>query len=225
MQARLEIGLNNMFWKILDKNRLDILPKLISLTKGFYLAGGTALALQIGHRDSIDFDFFTKNSLSNTELFERIETAFKDSEVVKTQDEKGTLSVLINKNIKLSFFEYKYDLIGPLVKSEFFDLASIEDIGCMKLSAVVSRYLLKDYVDLYWILHQISLPDLMVLNQKKLPDLETNLVLKSLVYFDDVVLEPLVFKNKMEISFPEIKEFLREEVVKFENESSEKLDV
>ncbi|MFA6007200.1 MAG: nucleotidyl transferase AbiEii/AbiGii toxin family protein [Candidatus Shapirobacteria bacterium] len=204
-----------MFWNILDQNRLNILPKLTDLSKDFYLAGGTGLALQLGHRDSIDFDFFTKTAFSNMEIFNKIKRVFIGHIIVKNQDEKDTLTVFIDENIKLSFFRYKYDLIKPLVSTEFFKLASIEDIGCMKLSAIVSRYLLKDYVDLYWILHQISLSDLISLDQKKHWELDTNLVLKSLVYFDDVELEPIVFKNKMEVSFDEVKKFLRKTVKKF----------
>jgi len=204
-----------MYWDILDKNRIDILPKFVELTDGFYLAGGTALALQLGHRDSIDFDFFTKNNFSNEDLFKKIKDVFSGFMVIKTQDEKGTLTAIINESIKLSFFEYKYDLVKPLIDTDFFKIASIEDIGCMKLSAVVNRYLLKDYVDLYWILHQINLKDLIALNQKKYRDLDTNLVLKSLVYFDDVVIEPIIYKNKMEVTFDEIKEFLKESVLNF----------
>lgn len=204
-----------MFWNILDQDRLKILPKLTTLSRDFYLAGGTGLALQLGHRDSVDFDFFTKDDFSNTEVFNKIKIAFAGEVIVKNQDEKDTLTVFINNNIKLSFFRYKYDLIKPLISTEFFKLASIEDIACMKLSAIVSRYLLKDYVDLYWILHQISLSDLISLNQKKQQELDTNLVLKSLVYFDDVVLEPIVFKNKMEVGFEEVKEFLRKKVKEF----------
>jgi hypothetical protein len=202
-----------MYWDILDQSRLNILPKLTNLADKFYLAGGTGMALQLGHRDSIDFDFFTKDVFSSVEMFEKIKKAFNGEVVVKTQDEKETLTVEINDNIKLSFFRYNYDLVKPLVTTEFFQLASVEDIGCMKLAAIVSRFLLKDYVDLYWILQSISLSDLINLNQKKYRDLDTNLVLKSLVYFDDVVPEPILFKNKMEVSFEKVKEFLRKEVV------------
>jgi hypothetical protein len=206
-----------MFWNVLDQNRLDVLPKFVGLVGEFYLAGGTALALQLGHRDSVDFDFFTKDDFSNSKLFEKIKNVSNDQITVKTQDERGTLSAVIGNNIKLSFFEYKYDLIKPPVVTEFFKLASVEDIGCMKLSAIVNWYLLKDYVDLYWILHQVSLSNLLDLNQKKHRDLDTNLVLKSLVYFEDVVPEPILFKNNKEVSFEEVKEFLRKKVVEFED--------
>lgn len=202
-----------MHWEILDKNRTEILPLLAEFKDQFYLAGGTALALQLGHRDSIDFDFFLQNEFSNDILFKKIENVFSNYKIVKTQDEKDTLTVKINENIKLSFFTYRYVLVKPLIKTEYFDLASIEDIACMKLSAIVSRYLLKDYVDIYWILHQIKLSDLLILNQHKLQNLDINLVLKSLVYFDDVVPEKITFKNNKDVDFETVKEFLRKEVL------------
>lgn len=206
-----------MYWDILDTKRKNILPKLANITNGFYLAGGTALALQLGHRDSIDFDFFSPTEFSNAKLFEKITTIFTGFNIIKTQDEKDTLSVTINENIKLSFFVYRYNLIKPLIKSDYFDLASVEDIACMKLSAIVSRYLLKDYVDIYWILHQINFTDLINFNQQKHQNLDTNLVLKSLVYFSDIIIEPILYKNGKDISFNEIKDFLKKTVADYSN--------
>jgi hypothetical protein len=136
---------------------------------------------------------------------------------VKIQDDKETLTVELDHGIKLSFFAYKYALVKPWIATEYLKIASVEDIGCMKLSAIVSRYLFKDYVDLYWILHRISLAELIKLNREKHPDLETNLVLKSLVYFDDVLPEPVLFRNGMEVGFEELKEYLRKTVVEFED--------
>lgn len=201
--------MNNLHWEILDKERQKILPLLSSFKDEFYLAGGTALALHLGYRDSIDFDFFSKSHFSTEILFKKIKEVFDGRDILKIQEEKDTLTILIDKKIKISFFHYQYDLIKPLIESDFLRLASIEDIGCMKLSAIVSRSFLKDYVDLYWILQRITLADLLNYNQKKHSDLETNLVLKSLVYFDDVIEEPIRFKEGMEISFGEIKDFLR----------------
>lgn len=204
--------MDNLHWEILDKERQKILPLLSNFKNEFYLAGGTALALHLGYRESIDFDFFSKRHFSTEILYKKIKKVFKSRDILKIQEDKDTLTVLIDKKIKISFFQYQYELIKPLVESEFIQLASIEDIGCMKFSAIVSRSFLKDYVDLYWILQRISLTDLLIYNQKKHHDLETNLVLKSLVYFDDVIEEPIIFSKEMEISFEEIKEYLRKTV-------------
>lgn len=209
--------MDKIYWEILDGERKKILPIFSSFRNDFYLAGGTALALQIGHRDSIDFDFFTKNSFSSWELFKKLKEVFIGLEVVKVQEEKDTLAVLIDEKIKISFFGYPYDLIKPLIKSEFINLASIEDIGAMKLSAITGRSVLKDYVDIYWILQKISLLNLTKFCQKKFKDLDINLVLKSLVYFDDVIEEPIIYKNYGEVSFGEIKNYLRKIVNGFLN--------
>jgi predicted nucleotidyltransferase component of viral defense system len=203
-----------MFYNILDKKRMAILPLLKEFKSDFYLAGGTALALQLGHRDSIDFDFFSVKNIDTEKLFERIKTIFVDYEVKKIQEEKNTLTIIIDENIKISFFTYRYELLNELINEENLKLASIEDIACMKLSAIVSRSTEKDYVDLYFILQNNSLGNLLKLVQKKFPSLDTNLVIKSLTYFDDIVEEAINFKNEQKVSLEEIKIFLVEVVKK-----------
>ena len=76
-----------MFYNILDKKRKNILPFLKNFKSDFYLAGGTALALQIGHRDSIDFDFFAPQDIDTKKLFEKIRDIFQDFEISKIQEE------------------------------------------------------------------------------------------------------------------------------------------
>lgn len=89
-------GSERMFWSILDDQRRRALPALgFCREEGFYLAGGTALALQIGHRDSVDFDFFTHGPFDTTRLFERLLTAFAPISVVKVQDERNTPASLL----------------------------------------------------------------------------------------------------------------------------------
>ena len=92
----------DLHWDILDKKRAEILPRFTLLkSEGFYLAGGTALALYLGHRDSIDFDFFKSESFGTGDLFERVYEALEGHEVVKTQEETDTLSVAIDENIRV----------------------------------------------------------------------------------------------------------------------------
>ncbi len=203
-----------MYYDILTKERLEILPLFKSFKKDFYLAGGTALALQIGHRDSVDFDFFSQKEFNTAELFEEIRKVFLGHDLVKIQDEKNTLSVIIGQNIKISFFSYDYKLIEPLVDDKHFRLASIIDIGCMKLSAIVSRATNKDYVDLYYILKQVSLEKLLKSAEEKMPELDYNLILKSLVYFDDIKEEALIFKHNKQVDLKTVKDFFVQEIKK-----------
>ncbi len=201
-----------MYYDILDKKRLDILPLLKSFKNDFYLAGGTALALYFGHRDSIDFDFFSKKDIDTAKLFEEMRDIFKGKKIIKIQEEKNTLTVLIDEDIKISFFTYKYNLLKEKRNEDNFLLASIEDIACMKLSAVLSRASNKDYIDLYYILQELDLAKILELFKEKFEDTDINLVLKSLVYFDDIEIEPIIFKHGKDIDFEEVKAFLIEEI-------------
>lgn len=198
-----------MYWSILDEERRRILPALeVARSNGFYLAGGTALALQIGHRDSVDFDFFKADVFDTTLLFERLTEAFPDMALVKVQDERNTLSLVASESIKLSFMRYPYPLLRPLVSAAHLDVADIVDIACMKLSAITGRGTMKDYVDLYFILQRIPLKELLVLCAVKLPQLDRALILKAMVYFDDLDVEPILYMKEHEISFDEVKKYL-----------------
>ncbi len=200
----------DIHWDILDKNRKDILSILKEFKiDGFYLAGGTGLALLLGHRDSIDFDFFKEGDFDTSILIQKLEDLLKNYTLIITQNEKNTVSCIVNNQIKLSFFGYKYKLVQPPVETEYFPIASVVDIACMKLSVITSRSLEKDYIDLYFILQNFKLNDLLTQMNIKIPILDTSLVLKSLVYFDDVLNEPILFKENNEVSFIEVKEFLR----------------
>ncbi len=203
-----------MFYDILDKKRIEILPLLKKFKKEFYLAGGTSLALQIGHRDSIDFDFFKYEDIQIDELFNSIKEVFCDYKILKIQEEENTLTVLIDENIKLSFFSYRYELLKDLINEKFLTLASIEDIACMKLSAIISRATNKDYIDLYYIFKDYDFKKILTLCKKKFPEIDTNLILKSLVYVDDVEHEPIMFKHGNSIDFDEVKQFLIELIKK-----------
>ena len=203
-----------MFYDILDEKRLKILPHFRNFKEDFYLAGGTALALQIGHRDSRDFDFFSEKDIDTKRLFGFLTDSLRDYKVLKIQEEHNTLSVLIDDNIKLSFFTYKYKLLNKTIDEENLRLASIEDIGCMKLSAITGRATNRDYIDLYYILQNVKLENLLKKASKKFLDLDRNLILKSLVYFEDVLMEPIIFKNNNYIDFEEVKSFFEEEVKK-----------
>lgn len=189
-----------------------MLPLFENFKDNFYLAGGTSLALQIGHRDSVDFDFFRREGIYPKNLFEELRDVFKGHAIVKIQEEKNTLTVLIDDSIKLSFFTHAYPLIRDTLQEEYLTLASIEDIACMKLSAITGRASNKDYIDLYFILEFFSLQDILGFAQEKYPELDRNLLLKSLVYFDDITEEKILFKNNKEISFDDVKKRLQREV-------------
>lgn len=203
----------NIHFSILDDARLKILPLLKDFSdEKFYLAGGTGLALQLGHRDSVDFDFFKEGDYDTALLVDKLNNVFNFHKIIVTQQEKNTVSCLIDDHVQLSFFGYRHLLLQPLIKTDYFDIASIVDIGCMKLSAITSRWVEKDYIDLYFIFQSLSLSELLINCSEKYPTLDRNLILKSLVYFDDVLREPILFKEGHDVSFETVKTFLQKTV-------------
>ena len=204
-----------MFYEILDKPRRDLLPNFSKLKDSFYLAGGTALALYLGHRDSIDFDFFSPIEFSTAVLFSQLEEILKGHSLLRIQEEKNTLTLLVNSEIRISFFYYSAPLLEPLLDEENLKIASIIDIASMKLSAIVSRSVNKDYVDLYYILQSISLNKLLKQVKVKLPSLDENLILKSLVYFEDMQIEPLSFQQDKKVPMETVKYFLVQQVKEY----------
>lgn len=201
-----------MHYEILDERRQALLPKLAHWKKDFYLAGGTGLALHIGHRQSIDFDFFSPKPIQTDQVFDSLRTALSPHPILKVQEEPNTISVIVDETIKVSFMTYDYPMLEAPTEEPCLAIASVRDIAAMKLSAIVSRATAKDYTDIFFILKEHSLEMLLKDAKKKYPELDTNLILKSLVYFDDIIDEPLVFQEGYNASLDEVKTALMEEV-------------
>lgn len=165
------------------------------------------------HRRSIDFDFFTANSIDTDTLYFEISEWFSGEEIIKTFAQKNTLYVEI-RAIKFSFFTYSHQLLFPLVPTEYMDLANKLDIASMKLWAIQNRATNKDYVDLYFLIQEFWLRELLDAFFRKYGKVVSeSLILKSLVYFDDIIEEPLTMNNS--VTFEEVKIFLRKEILGF----------
>jgi hypothetical protein len=209
-------------WNILDKKRKGILPLFRNFSnEGFYLAGGTGLALLIGHRDSNDFDFFKADAFDTADFIEKLKQIFKEHKFSITQLHKNTISCEIDDTIQLSFFSYNYELLKPVIKTEYFEIASMEDIACMKLSAIASRNVEKDYVDLYFIAHLIPLKDLISYCLEKYPSFNEIVILKSLPYIKDVKREHIIFKENHSVSLEKIKNYFEEAIRVYMKEKQE----
>jgi len=151
----------------------------------FYLAGGTALALQLGHRRSFDLDFFSPTEDIPT-IRPRLEEALASFDAILADSSWGNLVYLV-KDVRIGFYGYGYQLIGPLIEKEGLRLASLEDIALMKLDTLLSRAARKDFYDLYFICQKVPLKGLLNLAPQKYPsvrDFETQVV-KRLVYFEN----------------------------------------
>lgn len=174
-----------MYFNILNKNQLKIFPQLSFLEKfGFYLAGGTACALQIGHRTSLDFDFYNPKHFSSFRLYDKIENIFKYS-AEKISQHRDTLFCRAN-GVDLSFFWYSHKLIENPVNSQGILLASLEDIAAMKLIAISSRPAQRDYIDIFYLLNKFTIREMFAFGYKKYPNFNHYLSLRALTYSEDL---------------------------------------
>lgn len=194
------------------KRIFEEIGSLDVIKKNFYLAGGTALALIYGHRKSIDLDFFTRENFDNKKILKEIKKNF-DIKILSQEDD--TLHILID-NVKLSFFKYDYKVLFPFVKyNKDINLASPIDIGCMKIDAISDRGLKKDFIDLFFILKEYKLSELLDYFEKKYKnnDYSSLHILKSLVYFDkaDANPSPIMLRS---VDWRVVKKEIEKEVFK-----------
>lgn len=188
---------------------LDVLKKLMEVEafKPFVLAGGTSLALQIGHRVSVDIDLFGDHELNEYE-FTHILSHFGSPSLLKRS--VHILVYTIN-DLKVDFVHYRYPWIEPASTVENIRLASRKDIAAMKLNAISGRGSRKDFTDLYFLLKEYSLSEMLEFYNQKYSQNSLFMVLKSLTYFEDADEDdPPVMVQK--IAWERIKNTIREEV-------------
>jgi len=188
---------------------------LLDEAKKFYLAGGTALALQLGHRLSVDLDCFSQEDFSNNAIKRRLALAGNFS---VSGEEEGTIHGVLDE-VKVSFLYYPYKLLFPLLSHEGLALADARDIVAMKLDAVSSRGTKKDFFDMYALLQIYSLEELLSFFEKKYTNIQYNRlhILKSLVYFQDAQEDPdpMLLGEMKNVSWEEVQEKLRTEAYRF----------
>ncbi len=183
-----------MHEKVLTKNSLELLKEFesgpSSILENWMLAGGTGLALQLGHRISDDFDFFRTDFPDAGELHEQLR-GYGQYETL--QEASHTLTVLF-RDTKLSFFKAGSPFIFRGITYRSFRVADIREIALMKLLAICNRGSRKDFIDLYIILRgETTLQDYFRLLPEKYgtPRINTYNILKSLTYFEDAEKEPM----------------------------------
>src|SRR3989344_8475110 len=155
-----------MHLEALTSNTRKIWPKLSSFSD-FLLAGGTALALQIGHRASVDFDFFSGEKLLPS-LLSRLDKTFKDSEIKIVLNSAGQLTVLV-EGVSVTFLTYQFPMFHPPIDFEGVKMLPIIEIAATKAYVLGRRATYKDYVDLYFVTSEGrgSLKEIVDLSQKK----------------------------------------------------------
>ncbi len=207
-------GKNNLIYTVLDNKRIEILDKLSIFKNNFYLAGETGLALQLGHRKSVDFDFFTAIEFNNQKLIDIVKETFYGAKISVIQNELDTLTFLLDDSIKISLFKLQYANFLPLVKTEFFNLAQIPEIGVMKLLELF-RATYKDYVDVYFILQKYELAEIIDLAVKKHSEFDVGIYLRALLAYDDVDDFPISFMPNFEVDRKAVFSFIEKTAVEY----------
>jgi hypothetical protein len=160
-----------------------------ALLDRFYLAGGTGLALRLGHRLSHDLDFFAADLFNEESLVQQLQRLGEFSLVAK---EPHMLLATI-KGTKVSFLGYPYPVLFPFGHFLNIAVADPQDIACMKISAIASRGTKRDFVDLYVAAQRFGLGDLLQLFDRKYAQSGYSKLhlLKSLVFFEDAEKDPM----------------------------------
>jgi hypothetical protein len=172
-----------LHYEAVDTKTLELLKDLLSLDlfSDLRLVGGTSLALQIGHRKSIDLDLFGNINADNLEINKALS---RIGNITQLKDSKNIHIYLIN-GLKVDIVNYTYPWLQGLMQENAFRLAKSQDIAAMKLSAITGRGTKKDFIDLYFLLKEWTLTQMLQFYLNKFHDGSLFMVMKSLVYFED----------------------------------------
>lgn len=192
-----------------EPHTLELLRKLMQepLLENMRLVGGTALALQYGHRISVDLDFFGKLNADSYSLHEILSNA-GNYKIIK---ESKNINIYLIDGIKVDFVNYRYPWIDSPVVEDGLRLASPKDIAAMKVNAIEGRGSRKDFIDIYFLLQHYPLSEILFFYESKYPEHSLFRALMSLTYFDDAEgqIPPKMLK---EIAWEEIQTFIRKRV-------------
>jgi len=180
-----------LHYETVEQGTLELLKKLqtIEMLKGTRLVGGTSLALQIGHRKSIDLDLFGLIDYEEDDLDSQLEKIGNVTLLKKTKN----IRIYIIDNVKVDIVNYEYGWLLPAIEEDGIVLAQKEDIAAMKINAVIGRGTKKDFIDIAYLLQIYTLSDILRFYFNKYPDASIFLASKSLAYYDDAEQDPMPF--------------------------------
>lgn len=189
-------------YQTIGAETLELLKKLqrLDILKETLLAGGTGLALQLGHRKSIDIGLFGKVAASSIDL----DAELNEMADVKKLKESKNIHIYLLDNIKVDIVNYQYPWIGPSVVKDTIRIASFQDIAVMKIAAITGRGSRKDFIDLYFLLQQYTLHEIISFYMEKYNDGSEFLAIKSIVYFEDAESDPMP-EMLIPVSWKEVK--------------------
>ncbi len=207
------ISKNMLHKEIITKEQVELLPLVKSFSQDFGLVGGTAIALHIGHRRSIDFDLFTKKEFDNLDIRQKI-TKFAKIERVIT-DQKDQYTVMVN-GVRLTFLRYPYLISFTESFENVIKIPDLLTLAAMKAHTLGRRVKWKDYIDLYFIMKNYCNFEKVVYKAKKIFTSEFNekLFRVQLSYFKDLdYTEEVIYMKGFETKNDIIKKFLIEKAL------------
>lgn len=201
-----------MHKEIFTDKQVELLPYLAKFQRSFYLAGGTAIALHIGHRRSIDFDMFAHSKLYKSKIKEKLlQIPFDQVPLFEDVDQ---LHLFINQ-VKITFFSFPYPILHPIKAESTFSIPSLLTLAAMKAFALGRRSKWKDYVDLYFILQDYYTIAKISEEAKKIfpQQFSEKLFREQLAFHKDIDFSEPVEYLQSPIAENEIKEFLIEKAI------------
>lgn len=175
--------------KTVSPELLGLLTQLIQLEtlQPLRLVGGTALALQLGHRNSVDIDLFGQHSVDDNQLV----AAMQDIGEVEVVGGSKSIKVYFVNGIKVDIVNYHYPWLDPAITTDNIRMASVRDIAAMKIAAITQRGSKKDFIDLYFLLQQFTLPEILSFYKQKITDGNVWMALRSIPHFEDADRQPM----------------------------------
>lgn len=172
-----------LHYETIDTPTLELLKDLMGIPvfRKLRLVGGTGLALQKGHRKSVDIDLFGELDADDIELMNSL-SVFHD---LKTIQHTKNIKIFSINNIKTDIVNYPYPWLFPEIEADGIRMADVRDIAAMKVAAITNRGTKKDFIDLYFLLKDFSLGEIINLYLAKYHDGSDFMALRSLVYFSD----------------------------------------
>ncbi len=201
-----------MYKEILNSNQVKLLPLVKQFKREFYLVGGTAIALHLGHRRSIDFDLFKPGKLVLNRILKKVSSINQPYTVTRRVEEQLNLTL---NDVKFTFFEYPYPVQVNCKFEDILKLPDLLNLASMKAFALGRRSKWKDYIDLFYIIKDhYSVTQISEVSDNIYGQLFSEKLFRAqLSYFDDIdVSEPVEFLVQQP-SEKEIKEFLIEKAV------------
>jgi hypothetical protein len=196
-----------MHKEILSINQIELLPLVKQFQREFYMVGGTAIALHIGHRRSIDFDLFKLSNIRHKSILSKI-SAFNYAYTI-TRRVTEQMNLTIN-DVKFTFFEYPFKIEAKCKFEDILKLPELIDLAAMKAYALGHRSKWKDYVDMFFIIKNYFSIEQIAQKAHEIYDqlFSEKLFRAQLAYFDDINYSEAIEYIVPSVSEEEIKEFL-----------------